>query len=463
MIQKLHKKKVTIIGMSLSGTAAARLAAQQGAAVYVSEYADSPQLRDTGRRLRRHGIAVELGGHTPVFLRGTDLMITSPGVKPQAMPLVWARERGIALVSELEFAGWQCRIPIIAVTGSNGKTTVTTLIGKLLHDAGYRALVCGNIGLPLSSVVERGITADMIVLEVSSFQMEYTPTFRPRVSVVLNLTQNHLDHHPSLADYRAAKARLVAQQRGGDCAVLNFDDRWVKSLQRRTRARSYFFTTHEKSLPAAARAGIGACGIRDGWIVYQDRAGVRPLVELTAIRIPGVHNQANVMAGLLAVRRWRIPRASLQRTIARFKGVEHRCELVGRRDGIAYVNDAKSTTVDATVKALSLYPDRSVVLICGGRNKGSDFRPLRPLAGRKVRAVVAIGEAGEQLCDVFKTVTAVYRETSLAGAVRRARRLAQSGMTVLLSPMCASFDMFRNYEHRGRVFKDLVRQELQLP
>jgi len=281
--------------------------------------------------------------------------------------------------------------------------------------------------------------------------------------VVLNLTQNHLDHHPSLADYRAAKARLVARQRGGDCAVLNFDDRWVRSLQRRTRARSYFFTTREKALPAAGRAGAGACGVRDGWIVRQDRAGLRPLVELATIRIPGVHNQANVMASLLAVRPWRVSAASARRTIARFKGVEHRCELVGRRDGIAYVNDAKSTTVDATVKALSLYPDRSVVLICGGRNKGSDFRPLRPLAGRKVRAVVAIGEAGEQLCDVFKTVTAVYRETSLAGAVRRARRLAQSGMTVLLSPMCASFDMFRNYEHRGRVFKDLVRQELQLP
>ena len=229
-----------------------------------------------------------------------------------------------------------------------------------------------------------------------------------------------------MADYRAAKARLVARQGGGDCAVLNFDDRWVRSLQGRTRARSYFFTAREKSLPAAGRAGAGACGIRDGWIVRQDRAGIRPLVELATIRVPGVHNQANVMASLLGSASLAgSPRVSAcERTIARFTGVEHRCELVGRRDGIAYVNDAKSTTVDATVKALSLYSDRSVVLICGGRNKGSDFRPpghwpaVRCMAG-------AIGEAGEQLCDVFKTVTAVYRETSLARAVQRARGLAQ--------------------------------------
>ncbi|MCM8812454.1 MAG: UDP-N-acetylmuramoyl-L-alanine--D-glutamate ligase [Candidatus Omnitrophica bacterium] len=455
---RIQGKKIVVVGLSRSGEAAARLARRQGAQVYVTDCADTAAVREKAGALARRGIAVEYGAHTEAFLSGAAAVVASPGVKPSAPPLAWARVHRIPIYSEIEFAGWFCRAPVIAITGSNGKTTTTTLLGAIFRRAGWKAVVCGNIGIPWSAVIARAQTADVVVLEVSSFQLEHIERFRPRVAVVLNLSQNHFDHHADMREYARAKANITRNQTKKDYLVLNADDARVRAFGAKSSARICLFSRRIRRAGRFPGRVHAAVGVDDGRIVEWRAARSRRWGDTADIRIPGAHNLENVLAAALAARCLGVSPEIISRAVRAFRGVEHRCEPVARVRGVHFINDAKSTTVDATVKALEMCAPQSVLLICGGRDKGSDFKPIVPLLAEKARGIILIGEAAEKIAAACNGAVSLVRAASLREAVRRAYVQARPGDSVLLSPMCASFDMFENYEDRGRQFKALVRE-----
>ncbi|MBU4304266.1 MAG: UDP-N-acetylmuramoyl-L-alanine--D-glutamate ligase [Candidatus Omnitrophica bacterium] len=456
---KIKGKKLVIIGLSRSGEAAARLALNAQARVFVSEISDTDIMRRKALILRKQGIAVELGRHCVTFLEEADLLITSPGVKNNSLPILWAKRHKVAIISEIEFAGRFCTTPVAAITGSNGKTTVTTLLGKIVKASGRKTVVCGNIGIPFSREVFRCNRADNVILELSSFQLQYTDSFSPRVSVVLNITQNHFDHHRSMREYSRAKCNLVARQGAGDFAILNFSDKRVRGFSAKTKAKILFFSRRKKGFLCDPKNCFAACWLEGGNVVGHWKGVPQTFFPVDGLRhLAGMHNVENAMAAVLAAKAMGIGKEVYLPVLKRFRGIEHRCEPVAVKNGVAFVNDSKSTTVDATEKALLMFADRSVILICGGRNKGSDFRVLKELVRRKVYLLVCIGEAQKEIQAVLgrgmRTVVPRTLEKAVAVAYRRAR----PGTTVLLSPMCASFDMFDNYEHRGKVFKSIVKE-----
>jgi len=462
---RVHKnckgKKIVIVGLSRSGFAAALLAREKKARVFVTDAADTPAIREKAARLRKKGITVESGGHHAAFLEGAGLMITSPGVRHDAPPLVWARKHRVPVISEIEFAGWFCRLPVVAITGSNGKTTVTTLLGEIFKNARRGPVVCGNIGNPFCGENRARRPGGVVILEVSSFQLQDTVYFRPKVGIILNITQNHFDHHRSMNEYAQAKAKIFANQRANDFTVLNFDDPKLRRYAAKTRGRVLFFAKKYHPALSFTRGSYGACWLEGTRIVGQWKGRARVFLDGAAVRLKGMHNLENIMAALLAAQAQRVGVTAMLKTIKDFRGVEHRCEPAGSRRGIVFVNDSKSTTVDATVKALSMFADGSVVLICGGRDKGSDFRPIRDLVRKKVARLILIGEAGRKISAAMGAGIKKLFAPTLEQAVKDGYEHAAAGMTVLLSPMCASFDMFENFEHRGTMFKSAVRRLLK--
>jgi len=408
--------------------------------------------------LRKQAVSVEYGGHNVRFLEGADLVITSPGVHHDAVPLRWAHKHNVPVVSEIEFASWFCPLPVVAITGSNGKTTVTTLLGEIFKAAAQKPVVCGNIGNPFCGETEAWRQGRVIVLETSSFQLQDTVHFRPNVSIILNITQNHFDHHRSMNEYARAKAKIFANQRPSDFTVLNFEDLRLRRYAASTRARVLFFSKKYTPGLSFRRGCYGACWLEGTRILGHWNGRPRVFLDIGEVRLKGMHNVENIMAALLAAQARRVTPAIMVETIKDFRGVEHRCEPVASRRGIAFFNDSKSTTVDATVKALSMFADGSVMLICGGRDKGSDFRPIRRLIGKKAAGVVLIGEAQKKISAALGAGVKKFFAPTLERAVENAYRHSVPGMSVLLSPMCASFDMFDNFEHRGRVFKAAVRR-----
>ncbi|MFH1061619.1 MAG: UDP-N-acetylmuramoyl-L-alanine--D-glutamate ligase [Candidatus Omnitrophota bacterium] len=452
----IKNKKIVIIGLSRSGYAAAFLALKHQAQVYVSENSDNKSLRQKAKILNKKGVFVELGSHSPEFFKAADFFITSPGVKNNSPALVWAKENKIKIYSEIEFASWFCQAPIIAITGSNGKTTVTTLIGKILKKAGKKVIVCGNIGNPFSGEYRKFKKADFIVLEVSSFQLEYIKWFKPKLSIILNITQNHFDHHPSMADYAKAKAKIAVNQNKQDFIVLNAQDSWLRKLGEKVNSRVLFFAQNKLITQLPNRA-MNSYSENKQMIVALAKSN-KFSFDLNQLKIKGNHNLENAMAASLAAKALGISNAAIKGVLKNFKGLEHRCEKVGLIKGISFINDSKSTTVDATDKALSVFLDKSVILICGGRDKGSNFSILNQSLKQKVSYVIAIGEAQQKLVSAFSEFTRVLTANSLSRAVKKAYGLGKPGQSVLLSPMCASFDMFDNFEHRGRVFKQIVKE-----
>ncbi len=407
-------KKVTIVGLARSGISCARLLAKLGACVSVSDNQDTPALRVKAKELRAKNIRVELGRHSPGFIKGGDLVVVSPGVAPDALPLLWARKSGIPVISEIEVGWLLCPAKIIAVTGSNGKTTVTTLIGLILKEAGKKAVVCGNIGNPFCGEVEKLRPQDYVSLEVSSFQLENIRGFKPQVAVILNFSRNHLDRYRNMKEYLAAKACIFMKQGKGDALVINRDDAALRRTARRAKSRVVYFS-------AAKEANA---------------------------------NEAAVMAvgSLLG-----IAQNKIRRVFQKFRGIEHRMEKAARIRGVEFINDSKSTTVDATAWALNNIASRAI-LIAGGREKGNDYAVLRDLVRRKVKAAVLIGEASARISRAFRGIIPLQRAASLKEAIRLAFLRASPGECVLFSPMCKSFDMFANYEERGRLFKAAVRR-----
>ena len=444
---ELNNKRVLVVGLGKSGVASALFLKAHGARVTVSDTKSGDELRNEIPVLLDHGITVETGGHGERTFRGQDLIVVSPGVPVDAPPLVQARALGEAVIGEVELAAQFLPGPIVAITGSNGKTTTTSLTGEIMTAGGFPTLVGGNIGTPAISLAERTTRETVIVLEVSSFQLETIQSFRPKVAVVLNVTPDHLDRHRTFEVYVDAKARIFENQRGDDFAVLNADDPTCATMGSRTRAQVFWFSRQSE-----VRQGAW---VRDGNILFRDGAQQREIMQVSEIPLKGAHNLENGLAAVCAGALMGCAPEKIRQAVREFKAVEHRLEFVATIRGVDYYNDSKATNVDATIKALESFP-ANIHLILGGKDKGGDYSVLNDLLRQRVKRVYTVGAAAAKIESQIKGVEVVHAET-LENAIRKANAVAQSGDVVLLAPACASFDQFKSYEHRGRVFKEIVR------
>ena len=437
-------KRVTVVGAARSGVAAAELLVRRGATVTLSEVRD--QLDDEDR-LRAGGVELELGGHHEGTFTGADLIVMSPGVPTRQPVIEAARSAGVSVIGELELASRWLRGKVIAITGTKGKSTTATLTGRMLEAGGHRVLVGGNIGPALSAQVDESTEDTIHVVEASSFQLEATETFRPWIAVLLNFSPDHLDRHESVEEYARAKSRVFARQTDEDWAVLNADDPATLALAAGGLSRRLLF-----SMRGEIAEGIVVDGDA---IVRRTAAGREPLVPLSSIRLLGRHLIADVLAAAAVATLAGVDAASMTRAVEGFSGIEHVLEPAGDVGGVRFVNDSKATNVDAAHRAIESFDD-GVVVILGGRFKGGSFRDLiEPLEARHA-TVVAIGEARPLIRDALEGRVTLHEAEDMSAAVRTAFASAAPGHTVVLAPACASFDMFRDYAERGRVFKQEV-------
>ncbi|HTY36415.1 MAG TPA: UDP-N-acetylmuramoyl-L-alanine--D-glutamate ligase [Bacteroidota bacterium] len=447
-VTQLRGKKISVIGAARSGVAVSRLLQNAAAHVFVSDKTAAEKLQPELHTLREAGITYEVGGHS-ARVYDCSLMVISPGVPTNAPVVLEAQERGIHVVSEVEVASWFCRSPIVAITGSNGKTTTTTLIGRILGDAKKDHIVAGNIGTAFSSVVLDLAPASVAVLEISSFQLDHCETFRPRISAILNITQNHMDRYDhSMKKYAEAKARIFMNQTADEVLLYDADDEWTDRIVQTARCRRIPFSIRQKLSEGAFEDQGKLVTIVDG-----HRSEIISVDEIT---IKGPHNLYNAMASSLVGQLNGVSTASIRATLRNFKGVEHRQEFVREVNGVRFYNDSKATSVDAVWYALQAF-DRPIVLMLGGRDKGNDYSRIADLVRKNVRAIVAMGESADNVEQAFTGIKPLKKTSSIDEAVQTAQGFAQPGDVVLLSPACASFDWFENYEQRGRVFKELVK------
>jgi UDP-N-acetylmuramoylalanine--D-glutamate ligase len=446
--RELRGQAVTVVGLARSGVAAAKLLARLGATVTASDRHPAERLGADLAELRRSGIRLELGGHRPRTFLQADLIVVSPGVDLRLPILARARAARIPIISEVELAYRACRGRFVGITGTNGKSTTTSLVGAILAAAGLPAVVAGNIGTPLCEVASGVRAGQLVVAELSSFQLEAIVTFRAQVAAFLNLTPDHLDRHADLGEYAAAKARIFENQRPEDLAVLNADDPLVLRAAQGGAARQVFFSRFLE-LPD------GAFARGDRLVLARDGAG-EPICEAGELQIQGVHNVENALAAAATAGALGVGPAAIRTGLLGFRGLEHRLELVDVIDGVRFVNDSKGTNVGSVVRSLESYPG-PVVLILGGKDKGSDFGPLASLVRERVRGLVLLGEARGKIRAALAGACEEVREVaSLDEAVRVAGAAARAGEVVLLSPGCASHDMFGDFEERGRAFRAAV-------
>lgn len=446
--------KVTVIGAARSGIAAAQLFKSQGASVFVSEQNSSTQIVTALELLQSNGIAIEYGGHTDrVF--DCAFMIISPGVPSNSQVVLEAQRRRIKVVSEIEAASWFCPAPIIAVTGTNGKTTTTALIGEIFKEAKLDNAVAGNIGTAFSAVVNTLNLNSTAILEVSSFQLDHIEMFHPKVSVLLNITPDHLDRYDnSMEKYSASKARIFMNQTNDDVLIYNIDDEIVKNIVKSAKCKLLPFSIKQKLNEGGY---IVTSEIGKQKLVIKNNDEEISLIEIEEMRIKGFHNIYNSLAAALAANVMGIHAETISHTLKQFKGVEHRLEFVRELNGVKYINDSKATNVDSVWYALNAV-NEPIILLLGGRDKGNDYSKLAELIRKKVKAIVAIGESAAKVNNELSGFKTVQIASSMDEAVKTASKLAAAGEVVLLSPACASFDWFDNYEHRGKVFKELVNR-----
>jgi UDP-N-acetylmuramoylalanine--D-glutamate ligase len=447
----LKGKKVLVVGLGKSGLAAALFLRRKGAQVTVSDVRSAESLANEIPALLEQGIMVEAGGHGLLTFRRQDLIVVSPGVPLDTPELVQAKSFGLPVIGELELAARFLKGKILAITGSNGKTTTTTLAGAILAEAGIPVLVGGNIGVPVVDLIEQSTDETWSVLEVSSFQLESTETFHPAVAVILNITPDHLDRHGSFENYASAKERIFAQQDKDDALVLNADNARTAQAVGRSNAGVFWFSI-EHSVDRGA-------WVQDGWVVYRSgaEAAIEKVLPLNKIPLKGEHNVENVVAAVSATRQAGASAEAIGRAIEKFQAVEHRLEFVASVNGVDFYNDSKATNVDATAKAVAAFPS-GIHLILGGKDKGSDYTTLSELLRERVRAVYTIGSAAAKIESQLRGVVSLHSCGTLEKAVNAAATAARPGEVVLLAPACSSFDQFENYEHRGRVFKELVNE-----
>jgi UDP-N-acetylmuramoylalanine--D-glutamate ligase len=450
-MMELKGKKVLVVGLGKSGLAAALFLRHKGAQVTVSDVRSAEALARDIPSLLEEGIMVEAGGHGLLTFRRQDLIVVSPGVPLNTSELVQARNFGLPIIGELELAARFLKGKILAITGSNGKTTTTALTGEILDESGLPTLVGGNIGVPVVSLIEESTDNTWSVLEVSSFQLETTEEFRPTIAVILNITPDHLDRHGSFEAYARAKERIFAAQQPTDCVVLNADNVRAAEAAKRSQARVFWFSLEHK-----VRQGAW---VEDGYVVFRSApdAQTEQVMPLSKIPLKGEHNVENVLAAVCAARLAGVPADAIARAIGKFQAVEHRLEYVATLHGVEFYNDSKATNVDATAKALAAFSN-GIHLILGGKDKGSDYTTLSQLLRERVRAVYTIGTAAAKIESQLRGVVSIHSCETLDGAVNAAASAARPGEVVLLAPACSSFDQFESYEHRGRVFKQLVTQ-----
>lgn len=443
-MREVNGKHIVVLGAARSGIAAAKLLKRKGAIVFVSEKTSQADKRIEAQILKDEKIEFEFGGHSEKIYQ-SDLAVLSPGIPSSTEEILQFQRIGIPLFSELEIASWFCTANLIAVTGSNGKTTTTTLLGALLQTRWPDAVVAGNIGIPLSQQVDQSLPDTWGVVEVSSFQLEFIDSFHPKIVILLNLSPNHLDRYEDYKAYTHAKLGILKNISAMDYVIGNRDDPLIYEAVKRAGARKYYFS----STDGAAQAGLS----QDNLILN----GIK-LISLEKIALKGIHNYMNCMAAVLAAEIAGISRDTMKEILSGFSGVEHRLEKAGCVNEITFINDSKSTTVESLRVALMSFK-QPIHLIAGGRDKGGDFSELAGLIKEKVSSIQIIGEARNKIIKSWQTVldnSSISMPATLDEAVHAAYGQANAGDIVLFSPACASFDMFRNYEERGKTFKALV-------
>jgi UDP-N-acetylmuramoylalanine--D-glutamate ligase len=441
-------KKVLVLGIGASGTAAAKLLVREGAVVSCSDLSEADDARRRASRLEAVGCRIELGRHTERFARGAEMVVISPGIDP-SLPFV--REmalRGVPVLSEIELAYRFCSRPIVAVTGTNGKTTTVALMERVLVRAGRDAVACGNIGRPFSDVVGGGREPEIVVLEVSSFQLDGVSRFKPWIAVVLNVADDHLDRYRGIEDYRKAKAMIFRNQDGGDWAIVNARERagWERLGALRNQSVLEF--------SAEGDVDGGAC-VREGSLVVKWRGEIETVCPRDEVRLTGGHNVENALAVAAAATVCGVGPEAVGEVLRSFSGLPHRMEPVGTWNGVRFINDSKATNPDAVIRALQAVAG-PVILIAGGRDKGFDYSVLRGEISKRVKVVVLIGEARGKMRRNLDGAAETCGAESMPEAVRAAAERAAPGDTVLLSPACSSYDMYKSFEERGEEFKKSV-------
>ena len=444
------KKRTMVVGMARSGVAAAELLAAHGATVFLNDNKNAAQLSEMVSGLHSEAY-IDIMGKNPVdYLNQVDQIVVSPGVPPTVPLFAAAKEKGVPILAEIELGYRATAAPIVAIGGTNGKTTTTSLVGEIFRTNGNNTFVLGNIGEPLCSAADQAKRDDIIVAEIASLQLETTSTFRPHSAALLNITEDHLDRFGNMDRYIRVKAMMFENQTQDDFAVLNADDPLSQRVLPFIRAQLLHFSRHH-----AVEQGAF---VRDGQIVFRFAGKEQIIAPVSSLRIPGAHNLENALAAVAVSMPLGVEPERVAQALARFPGVEHRIEFVRERDGVQYINDSKATNPDSAIKAVEAMT-RPTVLISGGSNKNSDYKPLFEAFGGRIKAVVALGETAPQI--VRDANATGYADIHVCGGsfedgVRMARDLAEKGDTVLLSPACASYDMFTDYEQRGKVFKQIV-------
>jgi UDP-N-acetylmuramoylalanine--D-glutamate ligase len=447
---ELKNKRVLVVGLGKSGIAAALFLKARGARVTVSDTRSAKALGEEIPRLLEAGIMVESGGHGLLTFRRQDLIVVSPGVPLETPEVAQAAALDMPIMGELELASRFLSGQIVAITGSNGKTTTTTLIGQIFEDAGLPTRVGGNIGLPVIDLVAESTAETWNILEVSSFQLETVEQFHPRIALVLNITPDHLDRHKTFERYAAAKARITQRQGPEDFLILNAEDKDTQLVAAKTSAQIFWFSRVRRIKQGAFVHGESI------FFLAKEGGKPEPVLPVAEIALKGAHNIENVLAAVCAAKLAGIASDSIRKTVAAFQSVEHRLELVRTVAGVEYYNDSKATNVDATMKAIASFPG-GIHLILGGKDKNSDYTELAPLLRERVLTVYTIGSAAEKIERELAGVVKIKQAETLDKAVKEAAAVAKPGEVVLLAPACSSFDQFESYEHRGRFFRDQVQ------
>lgn len=452
--------KVLVVGFGLSGVAVARFMAKQGARVTVTDIKQRNELSDSLKACADFKIEYDLGKHNSKFFQTSDLIVVSPGVPFSIKPIEEARAQNIPITTEVELAAMALKEPLIAITGTNGKTTTTILIGEMLKAANKNAYVGGNIGKPLLDYITSGVKADLVVAELSSFQLELVERMVPAVAVFTNIDQDHLDRYPDMPTYVSAKKKLLRVCDRNSYVVLNYDDPIIASFKEESPGKTLWFTKkNPMDIGGSFAEKFSGCYLTaDRTEIVAKLSGKEERYSLKGLRIFGDHNKENLMAAICAVRPMGVPMAAIQKTIETFEGVPHRLEFVRKKNGVFFINDSKATNVSSLSRSLASFKKNPIILIAGGKDKGMDYAPVAPLVQNRVKILILLGEAKEKLNRAIGDFAETYLVGTFEEAVLLAYQKSRSGDIILLSPGCASFDMFRNFEERGDYFKKLVSQ-----
>ncbi len=449
-MESLKNKNILIIGLGISGFEAAVFLKQKGALVTLTDMADEEKLAPYAAKIRDMGIPMELGKHSIQTVNASDLIILSPGVPPSIEPVSYALNKGIPVINEIELAATYIKEPIIAITGTNGKTTTTRLTEEMLKSCGYKVFTGGNIGNPLITYAGQKEKADIIVVEISSFQLDTIKHFRPSVGVLLNITEDHLDRYPDMDAYATSKFRIFKNQEQTDVAILNDQDPLILARDKKIKSQKYYFGLSEKG---HTKATINCEKV----IFSREKGSKAHTIDLDRAGLKGRHNHENIAAAALATLAVGGNIKGIKKAVSEFTGLSHRLEYVTSINGVTYYDDSKATNVDAVLRALDAF-QKDVILIMGGRDKGGDYRVLETLIKTKVKCLIIIGEAKEIISNALSHLTQTFAVETLEEAVGLTQKTAKPGDTVLLSPACSSFDMFDSYAQRGKQFCSHVNE-----